>query len=166
MRKEKEYLLREIEEQIRSASSVVVASYGQLSPNLSWQMRDALGKAGAHFEVVRKAVFVKAADRVGITVDVASLKGHVGVLFVRKPDAIPATKALHQFSEANGGLLQMLFGRIEGKEISSKDLAIFATLPGMEEMRATLLGLFTSPMSQMLSVLEAAISQKSASEGE
>ncbi|MBI3900781.1 MAG: 50S ribosomal protein L10, partial [Chlamydiia bacterium] len=155
--KEKELLLNEIKEKIDSSKSMVVASYGQLTPNLSWQLRDALSKAGGHFEVVRKSVFAKAAERSGITLDFGQLKGHVGVLFINQSDAVASTKALYKFSEANGKIVEMLFGQIDGKETLAADLSLLATLPGMDEMRAIFLGLITAPMSQMLSVLEAAI---------
>ncbi|HLB52608.1 MAG TPA: 50S ribosomal protein L10 [Chlamydiales bacterium] len=157
MRKEKELLLNEIKEKIDASQSMVVASYAQLTPNLSWQLRDAVAKAGGHFEVVRKTVFAKAAEKVGIAFEMEQLKGHIGILFVNQSDVIPSTKALYQFSEANGKLVEMLFGQIDGKKTIAADLALLATLPGLDEMRANFLGLITAPMSQMLSVMEAAI---------
>jgi large subunit ribosomal protein L10 len=155
MRKEKELLLNEIKDKIDGSTAMIVTRYEKLEPNVSWQLRDQLTKSGSFFEVVRKQVFLKAAEKSGIKIDESLLKGHVGVVFINQPDAMPSTKLIFKFSEDNGQIFEVLFGQVEGKLVPGSDLAILSKLPGIDEMRATLLGLFTSPMSQMLAVLEA-----------
>jgi len=168
MRKEKTLLLEEIREKIDASAAMIITRYEKLEPNISWQLRSELAKSGSLFEVVRKKMFLKAAVGAGIQLDEALLQGHVGIVFVNQPDAMPSTKAIYKFSEDNGKIFEILCGQIEGKMVPGQDLEILSKLPGIDEMRATLLGLFTSPMSQMLAVLEAVmagplsvISQKS-----
>ena len=72
---------------------------------------------------------------------------------------MPSTKTIYKFSEENGQIFEVLFGQIEGKIVPGGDLEILSKLPGIDEMRAMLLGLFTSPMSQMLAVLEAVMAE-------
>ena len=155
MRQEKQLLLDEIKSKIDSSAAMIVTQYQQLAPNVSWQLRDQLAKSGSLFEVVRKRVFIKAAEKAGWKIESSELKGHVGVVFVNQDDAMPATKSLYKFSEENGNIFNVLFGKIEGKMVPAQELAILSKLPGMQEMRAMLLGLFVSPMSQMLAVLDA-----------
>lgn len=155
MRKEKQLLLDEIKEKISASSGMIVTRYAKLAPNVSWQLRDQLAKSGSMFEVVRKKVFVKAAEQVGVTIDQALLQGHVGIVFINQADAMAPTKLIYKFSEENGQIFEVLCGQMEGKFVPGSDLEILSKLPGMNEMRASLLGLFTAPMSQMLSVLEA-----------
>lgn len=157
MRKEKPLLLNEIKEKIDASTSMVVTSYSKLEPNLSWQLRDALGKQGSHFEVVRKRVFLKAAEQAGVKIDESILAGHIGVVFVNQPDAMAPAKAMVKFSEGNGNLLAILCGQINGIMMPGAEVVALSQLPGMDEMRAILIGLFTSPMSHTLSVMEAAI---------
>jgi len=171
MRPEKELLLNEVKEKIDASTAMIVTRYDKLEPNLSWQLRDRLTKSGSLFEVVRKRIFVKAAEKAGIKIDEASLVGHIGVVFVKENDAMPSTKTIYKFSEENGQVIQVLYGQLEGKIVSGTDLEALSKLPGINEMRASLLGLFTSPMSHFLSVLEAVmaeplsvINQKSKSE--
>lgn len=159
MRKEKELLLNEIREKINDSMTMIVTRYEKLPPNVSWQFRDQLAKSGSFFEVVRKQVFLKAAEQAGIPLVEASLKGHIGVIFVRQADIMPSTKLICKFSEENGQIFELLCGQIEGKMVPGADLEILSKLPGIDEMRATLLGLFTSPMSQMLAVLEAVMAE-------
>lgn len=161
MRREKELLLNEIKEKIDASSAMLVARYEKLEPNLSWKLRDTLSKNGSLFEVVRKRVFVKAAQKAGVAIDESKLDGHIGVVFINQPDAMPAAKTVIKFSEENADILKVLCGHIEGKFVPGAEVEVLSKLPGLEEMRAIMLGLFTSPMSQMLSVLEAAIAARS-----
>lgn len=155
MRREKELLLDEIKQKIDASTAMIITRYDRLEPNTSWQLRDALAKSGSLFEVVRKRVFLKAAEKAGVAIDESLLKGHIGVVFVNQPDAMVPAKAVIKFSEDNANLLQVLCGRIEGKMMPGAEVEMLSKLPGIDEMRAILLGLFISPMSQTLSVLEA-----------
>lgn len=157
MRKEKPLLLDEIKEKIDASSAIFVTKYEKLEPNLSWQLRDLLSKSDSQFEVVKKRIFVKAASQSGIKIDESILEGHIGIVFVRHPDAMAPAKAIFKFSEENGETLKVICGQIEGKMMPGKEVEELAKLPGIDEMRAGLLALFTSPMSQLLSVIEAAI---------
>jgi len=159
MRKEKKLLLNEIKEKIDASTAMILTRYDRLEPNASWHFRDALAKSGSLFEVVRKRVFLKAAEQAGIQIDASLLKGHLGVVFVNQPDAMAPAKAVFKFSEEHGQILEVLCGQIEGKIIPGAEIEMLSKLPGIDEMRATLLALFTSPMSQMLSVLEAVIAE-------
>jgi len=155
MRREKELLLNEIKQKIDDSNAMIITSYSHLAPNTSWALRDALAKSGSLFEVVRKRVFLKAAEKAGVKIDEALLKGHIGVVFVNQPDAMVPAKAVIKFSEENANLIQVLCGQIEGKMMPGAEVEMLSKLPGIDEMRATMLGLFVSPMSHMLSVLEA-----------
>jgi large subunit ribosomal protein L10 len=161
MRREKELLLNEIKDKIDASSAMLIASYDKLEPNLSWKLRDNLSKNGSVFEVVRKRVFVKAAEKAGVAIDVSNLGGHIGIVFVNQDDAMPAAKTVFKFSADNAEILKVLCGRIEGKFVPGAEVEMLSKLPGLEEMRSIMLGLFTSPMSQMLSVVEAAIEARS-----
>ncbi|PIS03162.1 MAG: 50S ribosomal protein L10 [Chlamydiae bacterium CG10_big_fil_rev_8_21_14_0_10_42_34] len=157
MRKEKELLLNEIKEKIDGSSAMIFTSYDKLEPNKSWELRNTLNKQGNLFEVVKKRVLLKAAEKAGVKIDESILSGHIGVVFVGETDAMIPAKAVYKFSEENDKLLQVICGHIEGKMMPGSELEVLSKLPGMDEMRAILLGLFTSPMSHMLSVMEAAI---------
>ncbi len=157
MRKEKELLLNEIKDKIDASTAMIITRYEKLEPNTSWQLRDLLGKQASLFEVVRKRVFLKAAEKAGVKIDEALLTGHIGIVFVNQPDAMASAKTVIKFSEENANLLKVICGQIDGKMMPGAEVEALSKLPGMDEMRAIMLGLFTSPMSQMLSVMEAAI---------
>ena len=155
MRREKELLLNEIKQKIDESTAMIITKYDRLEPNASWVLRDALAKSGSLFEVVRKRVFLKAAEKAGVKLDESLLKGHIGIVFIGQSDAMAPAKTLFKFSEANGNVIQVVCGQIEGKMVPGAEVEMLSKLPGLEDMRAIMLGLFVSPMSQMLSVLEA-----------
>ena len=163
MRKEKPLLLDEIKQKIDASTAMFVASYTNLEPNLSWKLRDSLAKNGSVLEVVRKRVFLKAAALSGVQVDESLLSGHIGVVFVNQPDALAPAKVVFQFSEDNGKVINVHCGTFEGKMMPGAELEILSKLPGIDDMRATMLALFTAPMSQTLSVLEAMVNAQSSS---
>ena len=159
MRPEKELLLNEIKQKIDTSSAMIVTAYKSLTPNAPWKLRDLLVKQGSIFEVVRKRVFLKAAEKAGIQFDSSVLNGHIGVVFVTPADATESAKIICKFSDENGGAVSLLCGHLEGKLISGSDLIAISKLPGLNDMRAMFIGLLTSPMSQMLSVVEAKIAE-------
>jgi large subunit ribosomal protein L10 len=67
-------------------------------------------------------------------------------------------KTLVKYSEENAQSLEVLCGQIEGKIVPGADVVALSKLPGINEMRAELLALLVSPMAQMLSVVDAALS--------
>ncbi len=157
MRKEKQLLLNEIKDKIDASKAMFVARYSALEPNTSWAFREQLSKLGGQFEVVRKRVFLKAAEQSGIKIDESLLNGHVGIVFVSQDDYMPTAKMVFKFSEERSKILEVLCGQIEGKIMPGSELEMLSKLPGIDEMRAALIGLFIAPMAQMLSVLEAAM---------
>jgi large subunit ribosomal protein L10 len=164
MRDEKKLLLNEIKEKIEASQAMIVTRYEKLPPNKSWELRDQLGKAGGVYEVVRKRVFLKAAEGLGLAIDGSLLAGNIGVVFVKESDAMPSAKTLVKFSQEHSDVLQVLCGQIEGKLIPGSEVVYLSKLPGINEMRAQFLALLVSPMAQTLSVIEAKIAASSGSE--
>ncbi len=157
MRAEKQLLLDEIKEKIDQSKSMVLASYQQLSPNMTAGFRDTLRKQGGCLEVVRKRVLIKAAQAAGISLDSDTLEGHIAVIFA-EGDPVSTAKMIFQFSKENEDVLKVLGGRFEGQLCSGKDVEIISQMPGKDEMRAQFLGLLEAPMSQTLAVVEALLS--------
>ena len=81
------------------------------------------------------------------------LQGHIAIVFA-DVDPVQTTKCVYQFCKENEQTLSVLAGRFEGNLCSAKDVELISKLPGRDEMRSQLLGLFEAPMSQTLSVME------------
>lgn len=157
MRDEKQLLLNEIKEKIDSSKAMIVVRYEKLEPNNAWNLRGRLAQNGSIFEVVRKRVYLKAAEMAGIKLDSTHFEGHLGVVFVNQDDALPSAKTLMKYSGENGDSISVLCGLIEGKLVAGDEVVMLSKLPSLNELRAGFIALLVSPMSQSLSVLEAAM---------
>ena len=157
MRAEKQLLLDEIQEKIDASSAMIITSYDRIAPNFSWAFREELAKSGGLLEVVRKRIFLKAAEKSGLELDPSQLKGHIGVVFIQQSDAIPSAKAVYKFSEEAG--LEVVCGQIEGKTVDGSEVEQLSKLPGLEEMRAQFIALLVSPLTQTLAVFEAVMAE-------
>lgn len=155
MRKEKQLLLDDIRDRIQGSKSVMLMSYRKLDANKTANFRTEIAKAGGSVYVVKKRVLVKAAETVGMSLQMDQLKGHIGVILSQK-DAVETTKAFFKFSkESAEETFEVIGGQFEGQLCSAMDFEKIAKLPGLEQMRSELLATFESPLSHTLSVLEA-----------
>lgn len=157
MKREKEIFLDEIREQIDRSQSFIIANYDRLSAEQAYQFRREVQKTGGYFEVVRKRMFVQAANRLGMDFDIAHLPGHIG-LVLGSEDAIQAAKTVLDFNKKEGDLFQLLGGYVDGQRASKEEVEQLARLPGKDQMRAQLLSLFTAPMSGIVGLFDSLVS--------
>ena len=157
MKNEKQMLLSEMQEQLKKSGTFIIARYKAMKGSRAYEFRRELGKKGVYFEVVRKRMLVHASKNLGLEFDPDLLPGHIG-LIMGTIDPIETTKAVLKFSENNENSLELVGGFIEGQKLSAIDMCRMATLPGKEQMRAEMLGLFEAPAAQLLAVFEALLS--------
>lgn len=156
MRDEKQLLLDEITDKIQSSKGFIVAKYQEFNPARAREFRDNLAQIGGEFEVVRKRVFVKAAESLGLKFEVEKLNGHIGVIFSYE-DTTALAKGAVKYGEDNSDCITVLGGQVDGEVCSSEDIIALAKLPSLNELRAQLIGLLEAPMSQTVAVVQAAL---------
>lgn len=154
MREEKQLLLDEIKEKIEESSGFVALNYQNFKSARARLFRDKMTEIGGEFEVVRKRVFIKAAESIGLRFDIEKLQGHVGIIFAHG-DATPVIKGVVKFGEDNDKAVTVLGGHIEGVVCSAEDVEAIAKLPGIREMRAQIVGLLEAPMAQTVQAFQA-----------
>ena len=158
MRQEKHFLLDEVKGQIDKANgSFVIMQYVGLTANKANEFRRQVRKLGGNVEVMRKRILKKAAAESGIELDITSLEGHIGVVYVSE-DPIEMTKLVIKFGQENNKMVNVIGGRFDGQLYHAQDVEKLSKLPGRDGMRAELLGLFEAPMAQTLAVIEALLS--------
>jgi large subunit ribosomal protein L10 len=157
MKHEKQLLLDEIKSQIEQSQSFLIAQYAKLSAIKANEFRREMSKLGINFEVVKKRVFLKAAENIGVKLSLDELQGSIGIL-MPKNDPITAAKAILQYSDNNDNCFQLLGGKVEGHMIGAADMKRLSQLPSKSQMQAQFLGLLEAAPSQMLAVFEAVLS--------
>lgn len=157
MRPEKELLKNEIKDKIERHSSFVIMQYAGLAANAANEFRRQISNMGGEVEVVRKRILMKAAEDVGLKLDLSALEGHLGLVFLGK-DPIETTKAVFKFSQDREKVIQICAGRFEGQLYSGEDVEKMSKLPSKNEMRAQFLSILEAPMAQTLAVMDAVLS--------
>jgi large subunit ribosomal protein L10 len=154
MKPEKELLLDEVKNQLKGQEAFVIMSYQKLNANKANAFRREINKLGGNIEVVRKRLLIKAADAVGVKLDLEALPGHISLVLVGQ-DFIETTKAVFRFSQENDKALEVIGGQFEGKMYTGAQVKTLSMLPSKDEMRAQFLSTLEAPMSQTLAVMNA-----------
>lgn len=150
MRPEKQLLLDEIQEKVESSKALIITKYAKLSPDTSWKLASTATPKNCYFEVVKKRILQKALENKKLKTE--DLAGHIGVFFIGC-DPMEGIKLFYNFKKENENLFEFISGHFEGKQYSPSELETLAKLPTQDEMRAQLLSLFVSPMTQTLSIM-------------
>jgi large subunit ribosomal protein L10 len=128
------------------AGAVVVTHYMGLTVAEMTDLRGRLRKEGASLKVVKNTLVQKALDgRVGEAGD-ALFKGPVAIAY--GPDVSAAAKVSTQYAKENDKFT-----------LDAKGVGALATLPTLDEIRSTLIGLINAPATKIAGVVQAPASQ-------
>ncbi len=167
---EKERVIAELTERLRTAETLIVADYRGLTMPEIDGLRGELLKHGARFSVVKNTLTRRAAEAAGVEPLLALLEGPSAIAFLESDgDPVAAAKALADAARTTR-ILQIRGGVMQGRGISAGDVESLAKLPPAEVVRAqlvgaitapmtTVVGLFTAPLRHLVGVIDARIEQ-------
>jgi large subunit ribosomal protein L10 len=170
LKAEKERIVAELTERLRSSDSLIVADYRGLTMTQIDDLRSKLLEHGARFSVVKNTLTRRAAEAAGADSLLALLDGPTAIAFLESGgDPVAVAKALSD-SARTTKVLTVRGGILDGKTISEAEVATLATLPPVDTLRAqmvgvlaaplaTVVGLFTAPLRDLVGVLDARIHQ-------
>jgi large subunit ribosomal protein L10 len=170
LRAEKERVVAELAERLRSTSTLIVADYRGLSMPEIEELRARLLDAGARFTVVKNTLTKLAAEAAGTEQVLELIDGPTAIAFL-EGDGDPAAvaKVLNDTAKAHE-VLVLRGGVLDGAVVGDEEIKRLATLPPTEVLRAqlagavvapltTVVGLFTAPLRDLVAVLNARIQQ-------
>jgi large subunit ribosomal protein L10 len=175
-RQQKERQVAELAERLRSAETLIVADYRGLTMPQIDELRTKLLEQGARFTVVKNTLTRRAAEEAGADTLLALLDGPTAIAFLESDgDPVAVAKAL-QDAARDSQVLAVRGGVLQGRSITSEDVAELAKLPPLEVLRGQVLGavtapltaivgLFTAPLQDLVGLIDARIEQLQA-EGE
>jgi large subunit ribosomal protein L10 len=166
---EKERVVAELTDRLKSADTLIVADYRGLTVTQIGELRGKLLEHGARFSVVKNSLTRRAAESAGVKPLLALLEGPTAIAFLETGgDPVAVAKALDE--AVRTGTLTLKGGLLEGAEIGAEDVRRLAKLPPAETLRAQLVsavagpvtavvGLFAAPMRELVGVIDARIRQ-------
>ncbi len=157
MRAEKQYLTKEYVARLNASPFFIVVNYQGLKVAHLSELRKRLAQAGAEIHVVKNSVFRIAAREAGIGDLNGTLAGQLAVVTGQK-DISAAAKALKNFS-AEFDKPRFQFGYLNNQRLDAAALLALADLPGLEVLRAKLLGLLAAPAAGLARLLNTPATQ-------
>ena len=176
LKKDKERLVAELTERLRSTQTLIVADYRGLTMSQIDELRGKLLEHGARFSVVKNTLTRRAAEAADAEPLLALLDGPTAIAFLDSDgDPVAVARALADAVRTTR-VLTLKGGVLEGKAMSESEVASLATLPPAETLRAQLagalvgpltmvVGLFTAPLRDLVGVIDARIRQLEAEGG-
>jgi large subunit ribosomal protein L10 len=170
LRSEKERVVEQLAERLRSTETLMVADYRGLTMPEIDELRTRLLEAGARFTVVKNTLTKRAAEQAGTTEVLELIDGPTAIAFLEADgDPVAVAKVLHEVARAND-VLVVRGGMLEGTVVGDAEIKRLATLPSAEVLRAqlagavfapltTVVGLFTAPLRDLVGVIDARIRQ-------
>jgi len=156
-RAQKETNVKVIQERFARMSSAVFLDFKGLNVETVGKLRDEFRKSGVEYRVVKNSLVRHAIKHHGWAkgLDV-SLTGMTGVAWSYE-DPSAAAKVVKEFRKAPGhDKLKVKAGLIEGSVLSGEAVeSQLATMPGKDELRASLLATFQAPLTQFVQQLSA-----------
>ena len=170
LRSEKERVVAELADRLRSAETLMVADYRGLSMPEIEELRSRLLEAGARFTVVKNTLTKLAAEQAGTDQVLELIDGPTAIAFLEADgDPVAVAKVLNETARAHD-VLVIRGGILDGSIVGDADIKRLATLPPPDVLRAqfagavvgpltTVVGLFTAPLRDLVGVIDARIRQ-------
>jgi len=158
MRAAKKYLVDEVATHLNKSEYVFLADYTKLNVLETAELREALSALGAEFHVVKNSLLKVAAEGKGYPEFSEHLEGQTAIV-VGGEDYAAIAKAVNEFSKKKEKL-SFKVGIIGLEKQSAEELKVLAELPSMDSLRVQLLGLFNTPASSFVRVLDARVKKE------
>ena len=155
LKTDKERIVSELAAELSEAETLIVADYRGLTNKQLESLRDVLIEHGARFRIVKNTLTRRAAEQAGADALLVMLEGPTAIAFIESSgDPAAVAKAL-QATAKETNVLELRGGILEGKTLSSAEVAQLATLPPVDVLRSQLVGAIVAPLTQLLALVSA-----------
>ena len=170
LRQDKERIVKELADRLKSSQNLLVADYRGLTMPEIDELRTKLLESGARFSVVKNTLTRRAAEESGVKDLLDLIDGPTAIAFIDAGgDPAAVAKVLNDTARAHD-VLVIRGGLLDGDTVTDVEVKRLATLPPADVVRAqlvgavagpltTVVGLFTAPLRDLVNVLDARITQ-------
>jgi len=153
MRPEKKYLVDEINRHLDKSNYVYLANYERITVAEIADLRDQLSEHNAEFHVIKNNILgVAAASRNLPDID-DYLKGQTAII-IGGDDPSGVAKVLTEFFKKHEKV-DLKAGLLDDKVLTKDEVVALSKLPGLESLRAQLLGLLAQPATGFVRIIGA-----------
>jgi large subunit ribosomal protein L10 len=152
---QKEQVVADLVERLRTTESLIVADYRGLTNAQLMELRAKLRGSGARLTVVKNTLTRRAAEAAGTDALLALLEGPTAIAFVEADgDPVAVAKALADAAK-DTKVLALRGGILSGQTLSGADVEELAKLPAADVVKAQLVGVIVAPLTQLAALIDA-----------
>ena len=151
MRPEKTSIVSDLSEKLRRSPFVLVTDYQRMKVGDFGELRNRLAPAGAEVHVVKNNFLKRSMTDSGFPHMSETLIGQTAVV-TGENDVAPVAKIFKAFA-AEFKIAALKIGFVDRTVLSTTELEMLADLPPREILQAQLLGLFLSPATRLVRLL-------------
>ncbi len=149
-RQEKEFFVNDFHSKIENAKVLLISHYKGLSVSDISDLRKSVKENKAIFKVTKNSLVKIAIKDTCYEALEKYFNGPVAVTY--SDDPASCAKAVFDFSKNNENL-KIVGGAIGNKELSVDEIKTLASLPSLDELRAKIVGLISSPLSNIVRII-------------
>ena len=139
--------------ELKSVSSLIIATYSKLTVAQDYELRKTLRSSGAKYRVVKNTLAKLAAKGTVAEGALGELTGVTSLAYT-SGDPVALAKAISKYAKDNPEFT-FKAGVVEGRVISIKEIQALATMPSKEEIYSKLLFLISAPAQRLVTVMNA-----------
>jgi large subunit ribosomal protein L10 len=154
LRQDKERVVAELAERLRTSETLIVADYRGLSMSEIDGLRTELLKHGARFSVVKNSLTKRAAEEAGVPQLVELLDGPTAIAFVGDGDMVAVAKSLNDTARQTK-ILALRGGILQGQTMTADQVRDLAALPPTEILQGQVLAAIVAPLNAIAALINA-----------
>jgi large subunit ribosomal protein L10 len=143
---QKQAMVSEVSAKLANAQTLIVAEYRGLDVERVTQLRSKARKSGVYLRVLKNTLARRAVQ--GTPFEKLSGQMVGPLMYGISEDPVAGAKVLSEFAKENE-LFVIKAGAMSGSVMSAQDIKALASLPGREQLLATLLGTMQAPVAKL-----------------
>jgi len=157
LKSEKEELIKELNEKFAKTKTGIVAEFSKLNVETVTKLRKKLREGKVEYKVLKNTLAKRAAKGTPMEVISGDFTGPVAVV-LSYDDVIAPAKILSAFIK-DMETIKVRSAVVEGRKVDAAGVKALASMPGLPELRAQILGMLTQPAGKLVRTIAAPGSQ-------
>ena len=154
-KEDKERVVEELTERLKSSETLLVADYRGLTMPQIDGLRDELAKHGARFQVVKNTLTRRAAEAAGAEALLPLLEGPSAIAFIEaEGDPAAVAKALAAAARETR-VLEIRGGVMQARTLTADEVDALSKLPSIDVLRGQVVGAILGPLNAILGLVNA-----------
>lgn len=150
---EKEEMIKELHEKFARTKSAIVAEFSKLDVETVTKLRRKFREGKVEYKVIKNTLARRAAEGTTVSAISDDFTGPVA-LCISYDDVVAPAKILTEFIK-DLETIKVRSAVVEGKRIDANGVKTLAKTPGINELRAQLLGMLNQPAGKLVRTIAA-----------